>query len=448
MLPDLEPERDGEIVADNIRTAQAVYFAYQLERMRAFQVVDRLAQLFQQGLLPLRPGNGRRLLQRHATTGARLSAQERHELYALVLGTTDGAASDIQPNRGFHTLWLRLVANVALFARQQNTLVPGKPSVALGATVWRAARALAANASEHSAGAVNAVHRLSADANALRAVLDAPDVQQVFDAHDMWQLIDRVDSVELGGAVDVGRYRMQAQAGSGILQWLAEQADALNKPGALVNELPSRASLIDAVESWLASSSAPLGAADNDSNPTGVLAVAASSIDLQTVADELMRITGLQGALNRLDRHGISQDQARRHGLVMLFCGAAGAGKSLGAHAMAATVSRNLLRVDLRQILSKYIGETEKNLDAILSRAERTDALLLLDEADALFGRRADVQDAHDRFANVDGDAVLKRLQAHRGVVILESSVTPTLADGDWKTWFDQVVRFPRLPLG
>ena len=109
--------------------------------------------------------------------------------------------------------------------------------------------------------------------------------------------------------------------------------------------------------------------------PTGVAAVAASRVDLQTLADELVRITGLHGVLSRLEGTSAAQDQEQPPGMVTLFCGAAGTGKTLGAHALAATASRDLVRVDLGRIVSKYIGETEKNLDAILSRAEQTGSI-------------------------------------------------------------------------
>jgi SpoVK/Ycf46/Vps4 family AAA+-type ATPase len=206
--------------------------------------------------------------------------------------------------------------------------------------------------------------------------------------------------------------------------------------------------LIDAVESWLAASGASQGTTDNEAEPTGVAAVAASLVDLQAIAGELMRVTGLHGVISRLEGMGASQDQAQPPGMVALFCGASGTGKTLGAHALAAKASRDLVRVDLGRIVSKYIGETEKNLDANLSRAEQTGSLLLFDEADALFGRRTDVQDAHDRYANVDVDALMRRLQAHQGVVILESNVMPTQADDDWRAGLVQIVRFPLPPLG
>jgi hypothetical protein len=315
--------------------------------------------------------------------------------------------------------------------------------------VWRAARTLAANASVHGTGLIAAVRRLSIDANALRAVLEASDIRQALGARDMWQVVEQIASRELGGAVNVQRFRSLAQAGSSILQWLADHSDALNKPRPLVTDPPPRVDeLIAAVESWLAASGASQGTTDNEAEPTGVAAVATSLVDLQAMADELMRITGLHSVIGRLEGMGASQDQAQPPGMVTLFCGASGTGKTLGAHALAAKATRDLVRVDLGRIVSKYIGETEKNLDAILSRAEQTGSLLLFDEADALFGRRTEVHDAHDRYANVDVDALMRRLQAHQGVVILESNVMPTQADDDWKARLVQVVRFPLPPLG
>jgi hypothetical protein len=445
MLPDLEPRPDGPIVADNIRVVQAIYFARHLEDLRAFQVVDRLVQLFQQGLFPLGRGTGAKLLRDYAKSGTRLSAQERSELYFRALGARPGSARVAEPNHEFRTLWLRLVTSVALLDPLHSTSAIGKPSAALH--VWRAARALAANASAHGAGLIEAVRRLSADANALRAVLEAPEIQQAFGARDMWQVIERIASRELGGAVNVQRFRSLAQSGSSILQWLADHSDILNKPRPL-DPPPRVGELIDAVELWLASSGASQGTTDNYAEPTGVAAVAASRVDLQTLADELVRITGLHAVLSCLEGTSAAQDQEQPPGMVTLFCGAAGTGKTLGAHALAATAARDLVRVDLGRIFSKYIGETEKNLDAILSRALQTGSILLFDEADALFGRRTEVQDAHDRYANVDVDALMRRLRAHQGVVILESNVMPTQADDNWQDRLVQLVRFPRPPPG
>ena len=89
------------------------------------------------------------------------------------------------------------------------------------------------------------------------------------------------------------------------------------------------------------------------------------------------------------------------------------------ARQTAAALGRPLWRVDLGALADKYIGETEKNLQQLLAHAERAGAVLLFDEADALFGRRSEVEDAHDRYANIEVSYLLARLQAYRGVVVL-----------------------------
>jgi SpoVK/Ycf46/Vps4 family AAA+-type ATPase len=101
------------------------------------------------------------------------------------------------------------------------------------------------------------------------------------------------------------------------------------------------------------------------------------------------------------------------------------AGTTLAARAVAAALSADLLRVDLSRVVSKWIGETEKHLAAVFDTAERTQAVLLLDEADALFGTRTEVSDAHDRYANLETAWLLQRIEEFEGVVVLASSVRP-----------------------
>jgi hypothetical protein len=273
----------------------------------------------------------------------------------------------------------------------------------LAATVRRAAHALAANASAHGAGRSKAVRRLSADANRLRALLEDAEIRRAFGARDMWQLIERIATDQLGRRANVRRLRTLAQSGSTILQWLVEHVAA---PGANDTPLPDPA-LADAAQAWL-------NAAPADDPPAG----RPGGSDLLSLARRLRRLVGWPAAA------------PGGHGGLTLFCGAAGSGKTLGAHALATALSRELVRADLRQVVSKNIGETEKNLAALLERVERADAVLLLDEADALFGRRTDVQGAHDRYDASTIDAVLHRLRAHRGMVIVESTVLPQDAGG------------------
>ena len=109
-------------------------------------------------------------------------------------------------------------------------------------------------------------------------------------------------------------------------------------------------------------------------------------------------------------------------GLYVLFLGPSGTGKTLSAEVVAHELEVELLKVDLSSVVSKYIGETEKNLRQIFEGAERSDAILFFDEADALFGKRSEVKDAHDRYANIEINFLLQRLEEFEGVAILATN--------------------------
>jgi SpoVK/Ycf46/Vps4 family AAA+-type ATPase len=109
-------------------------------------------------------------------------------------------------------------------------------------------------------------------------------------------------------------------------------------------------------------------------------------------------------------------------GVIALFAGTDRTGKTTAAEALAKEANASLYRVDLNQIVSKYIGETEKNIDAIFSDAEASHSVLFFDEADALFGKRSDVKDSHDRYANIEIDYLLKRLESFSGLAILATN--------------------------
>lgn len=119
----------------------------------------------------------------------------------------------------------------------------------------------------------------------------------------------------------------------------------------------------------------------------------------------------------------------RMHGpSLAVFSGPSGTGKTLAAEALATRLGLPAFRVDLSQVVSRYIGETEKNLARVFERVGRDGAVLLFDEADALFGRRTDVRDAHDRYANQEIGYFLQRLEAFSGVVILATARPAALA--------------------
>ncbi len=110
-------------------------------------------------------------------------------------------------------------------------------------------------------------------------------------------------------------------------------------------------------------------------------------------------------------------------GVTALFAGASGTGKTMAAEVIAGSLGLDLYRIDLSAVVSKYIGETEKNLRRLFDAAEAAGAVLLFDEADALFGRRSEVKDSHDRYANLEVAYLLQRMEAYRGLAILTTNL-------------------------
>jgi SpoVK/Ycf46/Vps4 family AAA+-type ATPase len=120
---------------------------------------------------------------------------------------------------------------------------------------------------------------------------------------------------------------------------------------------------------------------------------------------------------------GFGEKMARGKGLAALFSGPSGTGKTMAAEIIAGDLELDLYRIDLASVVSKYIGETEKNLAKIFVEAERASAVLFFDEADALFGKRSEVKDAHDRYANIEISYLLQRVESYEGVVILATNL-------------------------
>ncbi len=116
-------------------------------------------------------------------------------------------------------------------------------------------------------------------------------------------------------------------------------------------------------------------------------------------------------------------------GLAVLIEGSSSRGKTLAAEVLSTALGRTLYKVDLGVVVSKYIGETEKNLAKLFSRAEGSDVVLLFDEGDSLFGTRADSNDDHDRYTNQMINSLLERLEAYKGLIILTTNNKEDLAD-------------------
>jgi hypothetical protein len=133
----------------------------------------------------------------------------------------------------------------------------------------------------------------------------------------------------------------------------------------------------------------------------------------------------------------------RGMGLIALFNGAPGTGKTIAAQVVARELALDLFRIDLATVVSKYIGETAKHLSQIFSRAARMNAVLLFDEADALFSKRTDIKDSHDRYANTDTNYLLQLLEEYRGIVILASNKKQNI-DSAFIRRVRYVLDFPR----
>jgi hypothetical protein len=179
----------------------------------------------------------------------------------------------------------------------------------------------------------------------------------------------------------------------------------------------------------------------------------ARRIEPQVDWDELVLPAGVLAQLHEIsarvrqrarvyDDWGMAAGSSKGRGIAVLFAGESGTGKTISAEAVAADLGLHLYVIDLATVIDKYIGETEKNLDRIFDEADRVNGVLLFDEADAIFGKRSDVKDAHDRYANVEVAYLLQRIELFDGVAILTTNLRSNV-DEAFTRRLDAVVDFP-----
>jgi hypothetical protein len=130
-----------------------------------------------------------------------------------------------------------------------------------------------------------------------------------------------------------------------------------------------------------------------------------------------------------LEEWGFDRKLSLGKGVTALFAGPSGVGKTMAAEIIANVLDIDLYKIDLAGVVSKYIGETEKNLDRIFATAENTNSILFFDEADALFGKRSEVKDSHDRYANIEISYLLQKMEMYEGVAILATNLRQNLDD-------------------
>jgi hypothetical protein len=185
----------------------------------------------------------------------------------------------------------------------------------------------------------------------------------------------------------------------------------------------------------------------------GGLDAFAQRVDSKARFDDLVLPAGQIQLLREIAEHlpqrrkvyeewGLGGKTERGQGLCALFAGESGTGKTLAAEAIANEVSLDLYRIDLASVVSKYIGETEKNLKRLFDAAEGSGAVLLFDEADALYGKRSEVKDSHDRYANIEVAYLLQRIETYRGLAILTTNLRSAI-DRAFLRRIRFVVQFP-----
>jgi hypothetical protein len=217
---------------------------------------------------------------------------------------------------------------------------------------------------------------------------------------------------------------------------LVEVAHDLRAAGALAAVTVSARDVIGALDR-LDAAGAPDGAVIVHPTATFDDLVVAGEVTMQ-LREALARQEHRETVLGRW---GFLAGRPGREGLRMLFHGPPGTGKTLAGEVLAGALGRDLLVVDLSRIVSKWLGETEKHLAATFERAERSGCALFFDEADALFGRRTEVGDARDRYANLETAYLLSRIERYEGLVVLATNLRQNL-DGAFTRRLDFVVAF------
>ena len=157
----------------------------------------------------------------------------------------------------------------------------------------------------------------------------------------------------------------------------------------------------------------------------------------------LHQITDQVEQRNRVyESSGLHEKTKEGVGISALFTGESGTGKTMAAEVIANALNIDLYSIDLSAVVSKYIGETEKNLHSIFDAADDSGAILLFDEADALFGKRSEVKDSHDRYANIETSYLLQRMESYRGLAILATNTKDSL-DKSFMRRLRFIVDFP-----
>jgi uncharacterized protein YjdB len=317
-LPNLEQDvTNFEIIGQNIFALQPAYFCSMLEELKVFQVVEKLVELFQNGILPVVKGDAGNLLFAWWKNAAlRVSEAERRAFYARSLGFPGGDADS--PNRDFKDLFMRFVSAVSSFVRQNtvdNLLRSNIPGAISQQQVRKSGRDLATNVSSHGYGiAYPMATELQKEINDVMAILKNKEVQNAYGAKDMWQLVDQVAGLELGGAKNSVKYRTMASAGATVFAWLANKSTDLastsytailditqlqNAPTYSTSPTtkPSDFDLVGACDQWLAVTGTQEDSVEQSAQPVEAPLMPSRPIQIPSIARDMLESVGVPAAM-------------------------------------------------------------------------------------------------------------------------------------------------------
>lgn len=315
VLPDLDSATDTQILAGNVQLIGPIIFASMFEELKVFQVVDRLVEMSQRGTLSLTRGKaGTRLYQYWRDAPNRMSESERQTVYAMTLGLPTGEPG-VMGNADFQELWLRFVSSVSTLVRENRVdqlIRSNMPASFNQQLVKKAGRDLAANMSLHGFGmAFYAAADLNKQINEIIELLDDAELKAATGSRDIWGVIDQIAQTELGGARNSYKYRMLANSGGIITNWLSQNVDRMldssramidlrdvehppqRLPGESALSYPKDYDLVSACEVWLADSAMGEQRVDQMSQPKESPQQTSRPIQIPSIARDLLEGTGL-----------------------------------------------------------------------------------------------------------------------------------------------------------
>lgn len=315
VLPDLDGATDTQILAENVQLIGPIIFASMFEELKVFQVVDRLVEMSQRGTLSLTRGKaGTRLYQYWRDAPNRMSESERQTVYAMTLGLPTGEPG-VMGNADFQELWLRFVSSVSTLVRENRVdqlIRSNMPASFNQQLVKKAGRDLAANMSLHGFGmAFYAAADLNKQINEIIELLDDAELKAATGSRDIWGVIDQIAQTELGGARNSYKYRMLANSGGIITNWLSQNVDRMldssramidlrdvehppqRLPGESALSNPKDYDLVSACEVWLADSAMGEQRVDQMSQPKESPQQTSRPIQIPSIARDLLDGTGL-----------------------------------------------------------------------------------------------------------------------------------------------------------